>query len=196
MGGDPRAWAEMASWRGCAARNDGVAIMDKKLEKIVRDLHEKFGSSIEEFRGEVHVFIKPEQIVEALTLLRDTHAFELLSALTAVDYWPQNAPRFHVIYQLTSLAQNLSVQVRVPVNGDQPKVPTVTRVYEVANWRERELLDMFGIEPEGHPDPRRILMPPDWEGHPLRKDYPLGYEEPQFTFNFDEIDLRKPYAKE
>lgn len=170
--------------------------MDKKLEKIVQDLQERFGSSIEEFRGEVHVFVKPEQIVDALTLLRDKHEFELLSAQTASDYWPQMAPRFHVIYQLTSLAKNLSVQLRVPVNGDQPKVPTATRVYDVANWRERELMDMFGIEFEGHPDPRRILLPPDMEGHPLRKDFPLGYEEPQFTFNFEEIDLRKPYAKE
>lgn len=170
--------------------------MDKKLEKIVQALQEQFGSSIEEFRDEVHVFVKPEQIVDALLLLRDKYDFELLSALTASDYYPQTAPRFHVIYQLTSLAKNASVQLRVPVNGDQPKVPSATRVYEVANWRERELLDMFGIEFEGHPDPRRILMPDGTDGFPLRKDFPLGYEEPQFTFNFDEIDLRKPYAKE
>ena len=170
--------------------------MDKKLEKIVQALQEQFGSSIEEFRDEVHVFVKPEQIVDALLLLRDKYDFELLSALTASDYYPQTAPRFHVIYQLTSLAKNASVQLRVPVNGDQPKVPSATRVYEVANWRERELLDMFGIEFEGHPDPRRILMPEGTDGFPLRKDFPLGYEEPQFTFNFDEIDLRKPYAKE
>jgi len=170
--------------------------MDKKLEKIVQALQEKFGSSTEEFRDEVHVFVKPEQIVEALTLLRDKYEFELLSALTATDYFPQMSPRFHVIYQLSSLAKNVTVQLRVPVNGDQPKVPTATRVYEVANWRERELMDMFGIEAEGHPDPRRLLLPDDMEGHPLRKDFPLGYEEPQFTFNFEEIDLRKPYAKE
>jgi hypothetical protein len=113
-----------------------------------------------------------------------------------VDYYPQTSPRFYVIYQLTSLAQNLSLQLKVPVNGDNPKVPTATRVYSGAIWRERELFDMFGIEVEGHPDPRRILMPDDTEGHPLRRDFPLGYEEPQFTFNFDEIDLRKPYAKD
>ena len=170
--------------------------MDKKLENIVQALQDKFSTSFEEFRSEVHVFLNPEYIVEALTLLRDKYDFELLSAMTASDYYPQMSPRFHVIYQLSSLAKNITVQVRVPVNGDQPKVPTVTRVYEVANWREREVSDMFGIEFPGHPDPRRILMPVDWEGHPLRKDYPLGYEEPQFTFNFDEIDVRKPYVKE
>lgn len=170
--------------------------METKLEPIVKALQEKFSATYEEFRGEVHVFVQPGQIVEALTLLRDGHSFELLSALTAVDYYPQNAPRFHIIYQMSSLQKNVTVQIRVPVNGDQPRVPSATRVYETANWREREVADMFGIEFEGHPDPRRILMPADWEGHPLRKDYPLGYEEPQFTFNFDEIDLRKPYAKE
>lgn len=178
--------------------------MDKKLEPIVKAVQDKFGATYEEFRDEVHLFVKPDQIVEALTILRDEYNFELLSALTATDYWPQETPRFHVIYQLTSLANNLSVQIRVPLNGSSPKastepgrsIPTATGVYAVANWRERELLDMFGIEVEGHPDPRRILMPEDHEGHPLRKDYPLGYEEPQFTFNFDEIDLRKPYAKE
>src|SRR5215468_3344830 len=163
--------------------------MDAKLEPIVKAIQEKFGATYEEFRGEVHMFVKPEQIVDTLTLLRDGHQFELLSALTAVDYWPQMAPRFHVIYQMSSLANNVTVQLRVPVNGDQPKVPTVTRLYDLANWREREVADMFGIEFEGHPDPRRILMPDDWQGHPLRKDYPLGYEEPQFTFNFEDIDL-------
>jgi NADH-quinone oxidoreductase subunit C len=167
-------------------------------------LQDRFGATYEEFRGEVHVFVTTEQIIEALTLLRDRYEFQLLSAMTAVDYWPQMTPRFHVIYQLSSLVKErddgglslLSVQLRVPVNGDQPRVPTATRVYEVANWRERELMDMFGIEAEGHPDPRRLLLPDDLEGHPLRKDFPLGYEEPQFTFNFEEIDLRKPYAKE
>lgn len=170
--------------------------MEKPLESIIKNLHEKFGAAHEEVRGEFHVILKPEQIVEALTTLRDAHHFELLSAQTAVDYYPQTSPRFHVVYQLTSVSRNLSLQLRVPVNGHKPKVPTAAKVYRTAVWRERELLDMFGIEFDGHPDPRRILMPEGTEGHPLRKDFPLGYEEPQFTFNFDEIDLRKPYVKE
>ncbi len=170
--------------------------MDKKLETIVQALQENFNTNSEEFRGEVHVFVNAENIIAALTLLRDKYDFELLSALTATDYWPQLSPRFHVIYQLSSLARNLTLQLRIPLEDSHPHVPTATGVYEVANWRERELLDMFGIVPEGHPDPRRILMPEGTEGHPLRRDFPLGYEEPQFTFNFDEIDLGKPYAKE
>ena len=170
--------------------------MDKKLETIVQALQEKFRVTFEEFRGEVHVFVKAENIIPALTLLRDKYDFELLSAQTAVDYWPQLSPRFHVIYQLTSLARNLSLQLRVPLEDGQPHIPTATGVYETANWRERELMDMFGIIADGHPDPRRILMPEGTEGHPLRRDFPLGYEEPQFTFNIDDIDLRKLYAKE
>jgi NADH-quinone oxidoreductase subunit C len=170
--------------------------MDKNLDPIVRKLQEKFGAAYEEFRGEAHCLLEPGQIVGALTFLRDEQNFELLSALTAVDYHPQTSPRFHVVYQLTSVSRNLSVQLRVLVEESSPRVPTATRVYKMALWRERELLDMFGIQFEGHPDPRRILMPEDTEGHPLRRDFPLGYEEPQFTFNFDEIDLRKPYAKE
>jgi NADH-quinone oxidoreductase subunit C len=159
-------------------------------------LQEQAGATFEEFRGEVHIFLDGSKIVDALIFLRDGHEFSLLSVLTAVDYWPQDHPRFHVVYQLTSLTQNLSVQLRVPLNSEQPKAPTVTGVFATANWREREISDMFGIEFEGHPDPRRILMPDDWQGHPLLRDYPLGYEEPQFSFNYKEIDLRKPYAKE
>ncbi|MGD8404109.1 MAG: NADH-quinone oxidoreductase subunit C [Anaerolineales bacterium] len=170
--------------------------MDNKLEKIVQAVQSDFDATFEEFRNEVHLFVQPEKIVVVLTSLRDRHEFELLSAMTAVDYWPQQEPRFHVIYQLTSITKNLSLQVRVPLAATNPTVPTVSGVFAAANWREREAWDMFGIQFEGHPDMRRILMPADWEGHPLRKDYPLGYEEPQFTFNFDEIDLRKPYAKE
>jgi NADH-quinone oxidoreductase subunit C len=174
-----------------------TVVMDKKLETIVQALQENFGVTFEEFRGEVHAFVKVENIVQALTLLRDKYDFELLSALTAVDYWPQVSPRFHVIYQLSSLARNLTLQLRVPLEDGEPHIPTATGLYEVANWRERELRDMFGIIPDGHPDLRIILLPEGWEDkHPLRRDYPLGYEEVQFTFNFDEIDVRKPYAKE
>jgi NADH-quinone oxidoreductase subunit C len=169
--------------------------MDKKLEPVVAQLEKEFGVSASEYRGDVSLVIPGEKIVEACQKARSL-GFELLSALTAVDYWPQETPRFHVIYQFTSVSANLVLRLRVPVPGINPSLPTVSHLYRGANWRERELWDMFGIKFQGHPDLRRILMPVDWEGHPLRKDYPLGYEEPQFTFNFEEINLRKPYAKE
>ena len=170
--------------------------MDSRLEKTVNVLQQQASATFEEFLDEVHVFVPADKLVDTLLFLRDEHEFSLLSVLTAIDYWPQDRPRFHVVYGLTSLTQKIVLQVRVLLDGESPKVPTVTGVFETANWRERELFDMFGIEVEGHPDPRRILMPSDWEGHPLRRDYPLGYEEPQFTFNYKEIDLRKPYVKE
>ena len=169
--------------------------MDKNLQPIVEKLEKAFATTASEHRGDASLVIPREKIVAACEQVK-TDGFELMSALTAVDYWPQEDPRFHVIYQFTSVSKNLWLQLRVPVPGVNPTIPTVSGVYQNANWRERELWDMFGIKAEGHPDLRRILMPADWEGHPLRKDYPLGYEEPQFTFNFEEIDLRKPYAKE
>ena len=169
--------------------------MDNKLQPIVEELVKTFGATASEYRADVTLVIPVEKIVAACERLKGL-GFELLSAMSAVDYWPEEDPRFHVIYQFTSVTKNLRLGFRVPVPGVNPVIPTITHIYRNANWRERELWDMFGIKPEGHPDPRRILMPADWEGHPLRKDYPLGYEEPQFTFNFEEIDLRKPYPKE
>ncbi len=170
--------------------------MDNRLDPIVKVLQEQAQATFEETRGEVHVFVQAAKIIDTLTFLRDQHEFSLLSVLTASDYWPQAEPRFHVIYQLNSVTQNLTLQLRVPVRGEGQKVPTASGIFASANWREREIMDMFGVEFEGHPDPRPLLLPEDWKDHPLRKDFPLGYEEPQFTFNFEEIDLRKPYVKE
>ncbi len=169
--------------------------MDKNLQPIVEQLEKEFGLTASEYRGDASLMLPADKIVAACQRMQSL-GFELLSALTAVDYWPEQQPRFHVIYEFTSVSRNLRLEIRVPVPGINPGVPTVSHIYRNANWRERELWDMFGIKAQGHPDLRRILMPADWEGHPLRKDYPLGYEEPQFTFNFEEINLRKPYAKE
>jgi NADH-quinone oxidoreductase subunit C len=169
--------------------------MDKKLQPIVEKLEKEFGATASEYRGDVRLFVTADQYPAACSQVREL-GFELLSAMTAVDYWPQSEPRFHVVCEFTSVKKNLRLELRVPVPAVDPRLPSISGLYRNANWRERELWDMFGIKFDGHPDLRRILMPADWEGHPLRKDYPLGYEEPQFTFNFEEIDLRKPYAKE
>lgn len=170
--------------------------MNDDLSTIVSALVDRYGIEPMEFRQQVSLLVPAEKITQICSTLRDEFSFEMLSAQTAVDYWPEQTPRFHVIYQLYSLTRNLRLGLRVPVNGDQPSLPSITSVYPNANWHEREIWDMFGIRFEGHPDLRRILMPYDWEGHPLRKDYPLGYEEVQFSFNYDEIDRRKPYARE
>ena len=170
--------------------------MDEKLQTVFNAMVERFNPQVIQFRGDVTLLISREQIVEAVRTLRDEFQFDLLSELTAIDYWPEEEPRFHVLYGLRSLPNNLILFLRVPVSGTNPVLPTIVPLFENANWFERELWDMFGIRFEGHPDLRRILMPYDWVGHPLRKDYPLGYEEVQFTFNFEDIDIRKPYAKE
>ena len=113
--------------------------------------------------------------------------YDLLILETAVDYWPQLEPRFHLVCRIWSMSDNDMIGLRVPLNGNNPSSPSLTAIYPAAGWYEREVWDMFGIKFEGHPDLRRLIMPFDWEGHPLRKDYPLGYEEVQFTFNFDKV---------
>jgi len=166
-----------------------------KLETVIQSLEKDFGAEAKENFGEVELTLSAENIVAIALKLRDEFDFAFLSTISAVDYFPETAPRFHIIYVLRSFSENLQLTLRVPIAGDDPVIPTLTGVYKNANWRERELWDMFGIKAEGHPDMRRLLMPDDWEGHPLRKDYPLGYEEPQFSFNFEEIDVSKPHGE-
>lgn len=170
--------------------------MDEKMRTVVEGLQSRFNLEVQEFRGEVTLIVPPEQIVAVAQALRDEYGFEQLVDVTAVDYFPQQEPRFHVVYHIRSLAQTLIICLRVPLNGNFPSMSTVEKVYPGANWYEREVYDMFGITFEGHSDLRRILMPYDWQGHPLRKDYPLGYEEVQFSFNIDEVLKRKLRPRE
>ena len=169
---------------------------NKGLMEIVEALKARFDADVYEFRSETSLIVNPEQIVDVCQALRNEFDFEILAEQSAVDYWPQQSPRFHVVYQIRSLKRNMIIGLRVPVEGDALSLPTIEGVYRNANWFEREIWDMFGIYIDSPSDLRRILMPHEWEGHPLRKDYPLGYEEVQFTFNFDEINDRKPYVKE
>jgi NADH-quinone oxidoreductase subunit C len=170
--------------------------MSEAIQSIVETFKERFGAETYEFRDETSLVLAPEHIVTACQALRDEFGFELLTEETAVDYWPEQTPRFHVVCRLRSIKKNLILGLRVPLDGNAPSMLSITSVYPNANWFERELWDMFGIRFEGHPDLRRVMMPYDWVGHPLRKDYPLGYEEVQFTFNYDEIAARKPFAHE
>ncbi len=153
---------------------------------ILTKLTEKFPQSVlesAEFRAELTIVVKGEDIVSICTYLRDDAKlrFNFLSDLTAVDRLGRK-PRFDVVYHLYSLEKNHRVRLKVGVDENE-SVPSVTSVWGNANWYEREVFDLFGIKFDNHPDLRRILMPDDWEGHPLRKDFPLTREEVMFTHN-------------
>ena len=170
--------------------------MNEQLQNAIQALKEKFGCEENIHRGEHTLFVEASDLLIASQMLRDEFSFNLLASLTATDYWPEEEHRIHVSYQFYSIVDKIHLRLRVPLAGDDLNLPSIETLYPNANWHEREVYDMFGVDFAGHSDMRRILMPYEWEGHPLRKDYPLGYEEPQFTFNFDAIDLRKPKAAE
>jgi NADH-quinone oxidoreductase subunit C len=153
------------------------------------------------FRDETTIVIEPALLPEALEYLRDTRGlvYNFLSDISPVDYYPEtryDGRRFGVSYHLYSMLYNRRLRVKAYLFEDDPTIPTATNVFPAANWLEREAYDMMGIIFAGHPDMRRVLMPDDWDGHPHRRDYPLGYETIMFSFNADEISKYKPYAKE
>ena len=128
-------------------------------------------------REEMTIYVSRSSIREACVLLRDDPncPFEFFSDVTAVDWYPQE-PRFEVVYHLLSLSKKERVRLKVKLGGDDPAVESITSVWPAANFFEREVYDLFGIRFNGHPYLRRILMPENWEGHPLRKDFPVeGY---------------------
>jgi NADH-quinone oxidoreductase subunit C len=130
-----------------------------------------------EFRGETTVVVPRQHLIRAAQFLAAEPLlhFSFLSDITVVDRFPLE-PRFELNYQLLSLDRRERLRLRVWLNGADPVVSSVTSVWPTANWHERESFDLFGVRFEGHPDLKRILMPDDWEGHPLRKDYPTeGY---------------------
>jgi NADH-quinone oxidoreductase subunit C len=120
------------------------------------------------------IYVSPDDLPALARALRDRPelAFAFLAELTAVDFWPKE-PRFELVYILVSIANRLRLRMKVRLPADDPHVATVCHVWPAANWLEREVWDLFGIAFDGHPDPRRLLMPEDWDGFPLRKDYPV-----------------------
>jgi NADH-quinone oxidoreductase subunit C len=131
-------------------------------------------------RGQAVVVVEDRSALpDVLRKLRDDPelAFDMLSDLTVVDYLGR-VPRFEVVYQLKSLARNHRLRVKVLVPEEDPVVPTAVPIWKSANWSEREAWDLFGIRFDGHPDLRRILMYPEFVGHPLRKDYPVLKRQP------------------
>lgn len=144
-------------------------------QAIVEKLQAKFSSAVldvVEHRGETTVTMEKESIVEVGTFMRDECGFNLLTDLCGVDYLGKT-PRFMVVYNLYNIAAKQRFRIKVPVEEQDATVDTVSGVWGTANWHERECWDLMGISFNNHPDLRRILMPADWEGHPLRKDYPV-----------------------
>ena len=123
-------------------------------------------------RGELTLEIAPAKIVSVCGFLKYDQKFVRLSTVTAVDRYPAE-PRFEIVYHLHSVERNTRLRLKARVTGDAPEIESICSVWRGANWYEREVFDLFGIRFNGHPDLKRILMPDDWEGHPLRKDYPI-----------------------
>src|SRR5437667_4790631 len=189
-------------------KEEGPKPVDAANHPLVKKLRVKFdGAVIEasEFLGQLSIRIEPARIVEVCDALRrDAETpFNYLSDLTCVHYPDRKEAPFEVVYNLYSIPANERVRLKVAVDGES--VDSVTGVWPAADWPEREVYDLFGVRFLNHPDLRRILLPPDWEGHPLRKDYPLEFVEnkwtethlPEFTdVQREQLEQRRAYGLE
>ncbi len=150
---------------------------------------------VADFRGERTLFIQQKSIKAVCQLLRDDEQlqYNFLSDICADDLLPE-FPRFAVSYHLYSIANKHRIRLRVRVEDAEKGPETAVSIWPIATWLEMEVWDLMGITFKGNTSLRRLFMPEDWQGHPLQKDYPLGYEEVQFSFNYQEIDKKKPQA--
>ena len=153
---------------------DNASLEPNPIVELLRAADERVIAIASEFRGELTLVLPPEQLSRAAHLLQAEPGlqFDFLSDISAVDRFPID-PRFEVNYHLLSLPLRQTLRLRVWLPGKNPVLSTVIPIWPTANWHEREIFDLFGIRFEGHPDLHRILMPDDWEGYPLRKDYPV-----------------------
>ena len=173
--------------------------MDKDqfvVDKIKAAIPEAI-EEVADFRGERTITVQKDQLTAVCQLLRDNPLlqYNFLSDICADDMLP-DFPRFAVNYHLYSIPQNHRLRLRVWVEDPDEGPKTMGSIWPIASWLETEVYDLMGIKFEDHTNLRRLFLPEDWQGHPLRKDYPLGYEEVQFSFNWQEIDAKKPYAKD
>jgi len=165
--------------------------MEEKVRGFLRDRFEDAIIAEEEFRGDLSYQIKPEALVEICQAFLDDPELDVkyLADITVVDWLDHDQAaqgRFEVVYNLCSLSNKYRFFLKVRLDGENPTVATLCDLWLGANWMEREAFDLFGITFEGHPDLTKILTPDDLDGHPLRKDFPLTYEEPQFSWNKDQ----------
>lgn len=153
-----------------------TAVLHEYIEKLKAE-NSAWVADFKDARGEVTIFVPRESIVDVCWVLKTKYDFDMLADICGADRGPEEDPRFEVNYHLFSTKHYNRLRLKVLLNEDEPNVTTVTTVWKTANWHERETFDMFGVIFDGHPDLRRILLPSDFDGHALRKDYPLrGYE--------------------
>ena len=155
------------------------------LLKYTEDLKAENPIWITDFKvshGELTMTVPRRSIVDVCWVLKTKYGFDMLADLCGADRGPEEDPRFEVNYHLFSTKHHNRLRLKVLVSEDEANIPTVITVWKTANWHERETFDLFGVNFEGHPDLRRILLPSDFDGHALRKDYPLrGYEPYSLT---------------
>jgi NADH-quinone oxidoreductase subunit C len=164
-------------------KDEGPKPTDASGHPLVKKLKAKFGEAIgdaSEFIGQLSVHVDGQRIVEVCNFLKDDSeaSFDYLSDLTCVHYPDRRQTPFEIVYNLFSIENNERVRLKAAVKDS---IESVTSVWPAANWLEREVFDLFGVTFTNHPDLRRLLLPPDWEGYPLRKDYPLEFVENAWT---------------
>ena len=173
---------------------------DLETGKLTALLKEKFTNSVIDFhthRSDETVVIERDSLENICRFLRDDSrcAFEIMIDITAVDRLEINMkPRFEVVYHFKSLTHASRIRIKVPLEEKDCKIASISHIWESADWYERECFDMFGIIFEGHPDLKRILMYEEFEGHPLRKDYPIDKQQP--LMELKEIEERHTYGRE
>ena len=189
-------------------KEEGPKPVDAANHPLVKKLRDKFGAAVveaSEFLGQLSICIEPARIVKVCEALKDDSEtpFNYLSDLTCVHYPDNKGAPFQVVYNLYSISKNERVRLNVDTTAEG--IDSVTSVWPAAEWLEREVYDLFGVGFRNHPDLRRILLPPDWEGHPLRKDYPLEFVEnrwtakhlPEFTdVQKEQLEQRRAYGLE
>ncbi|HJZ79205.1 MAG TPA: NADH-quinone oxidoreductase subunit C, partial [Pyrinomonadaceae bacterium] len=189
-------------------KDEGPKPIDAANHPLVRKLRDKFGAAVleaSEFLGQLSICVERTRIVEICESLKNDAdvPFNYLSDLTCVHYPDNKTAPFQVIYNLYSIPKN--ERVRLNVDTTEDGVASVTGLWPAADWLEREVFDLFGVVFQGHPDLRRILLPPDWDGHPLRKDYPLEFVENRWTENHlpefsevqkEQLEQRRAYGLE
>ena len=151
-------------------------ILEKIKENFLDDVLETY-----EFRGDLVAVVNKEIIRDVLKFLKTDLAldFNMLMDLSAVDYlWQERIPRFDVVYHLFSLSKSHRVRIKAGVSEKDPAIDSITSLWPIADWFEREVWDMYGIKFKGHPDLRRIMLYEEFQGHPLRKDYPFNKRQP------------------